>query len=333
MRRILEPGVEVMRADRLLSLLILLQTRGRMTARRLARELEVSERTIYRDIDALSAAGVPVYTERGPGGGCALLDGYRTNLIGLTRDEVRALTMLSVPAPLSDLGVGHELKAALLKLSASLPAERRTDERRMRERIHLDSIWWFQHEEPVPHLQTIQEAVWEDQRLELRYRLPFQAEAERVVDPYGLVAKAGVWYLVCASGGHVRVHRVSHVLSASLRGESFESPQCFDLAEFWKAWSASYEQNRPHYPVTARVAPGLHRHLPQLFGEPMRDRIANAGPPDAEGWLTLILPFESLESARGRILGLGRAVEVLEPVALRDSILDFANQVVALYER
>ena len=322
-----------MRADRLLSLLILLQTRGRMTARRLAEELEVSERTIYRDIDALSAAGVPVYTERGPGGGCALLDGYRTNLTGLTRDEVRALFMLSVPAPLADLGVGHELKAALLKLSAALPTERRTDERRMRERIHLDSIWWFQHEEPVPHLQTIQEAVWEDRRLQLRYRLPFQAEAEQVVDPYGLVAKAGVWYLVCASGGHVRVHRASHVMGARLVDGSFERPPGFDLAEFWKDWSASYEQNRAHYPVLARVAPGLHRHLPQLFGEPMRDSIAKAGPPDAEGWLTLILPFESFEAARGRILGFGRAVEVLEPAALRDSVLDFATQVVALYER
>ncbi|MFC2046020.1 helix-turn-helix transcriptional regulator [Chloroflexota bacterium] len=322
-----------MRADRLLSLLILLQTRGRMTARRLAEELEVSERTIYRDIDALSAAGVPVYTERGPGGGCALLDGYRTNLTGLTRDEVRALFMLNVPAPLADLGVDHELKAALLKLSAALPSERRTDEGRMRERIHLDSIWWFQHEEPVPHLQTIQEAVWEDRRLQLRYRLPFQAEAERVVDPYGLVAKAGVWYLVCASGGHVRVHRASHVLGARLVDGSFERPPGFDLAEFWKAWSTSYEQNRSHYPVTARVAPSLHRHLPQVFGDAIRDTIAKAAPPDPEGWLTLILPFESFEAARGRILGFGRAVEVLEPVALRDSVLDFAIQVVALYER
>ena len=148
-----------MRADRLLSLLMLLQTRGQMTARELAEELEVSERTIYRDIDALSAAGVPVYAVRGPGGGCALMDGYRTDLTGLTRDEVRALFMLSVPAPLADLGLSRELRAALRKLSAALPVTRRADERRMRERVHLDSVWWYQQEEPVPYLRTIQEKV------------------------------------------------------------------------------------------------------------------------------------------------------------------------------
>ena len=143
-----------MRADRLLSLLMLLQARGRMTAQELAAELEVSERTIYRDINALSASGVPVYAESGPGGGCALLDSYRTNLTGLTADEARALFMLNIPAALDQLGVTQELKAALLKLSAALPEARRRDEERIRQRIHLDSTWWFQAEEPLPHLQT-----------------------------------------------------------------------------------------------------------------------------------------------------------------------------------
>jgi predicted DNA-binding transcriptional regulator YafY len=322
-----------MRADRLLSLLMLLQTRGQMTARKLAEELEVSERTIYRDIDALSAAGVPVYAERGPGGGCTLMDGYRTDLTGLTRDEVRALFMLSVPAPLADLGLSQELSAALRKLSAALPVTRRVDEQRMRECIHLDSVWWYQHEEPVPYLRTIQEAVWSDHRLHLCYRLPFQAESERLVDPYGLVAKAGVWYVVCAHGGRMRVHRVSDVLGAREADETFQRPPDFDLGAFWKAWCADYEQNRPQYPVTVRVAPDLVRHLPHLFGEPIRSNIARAGAPDAEGWLTLTLPFETFEAARERILGLGRAVEILEPTALRDSVQDFATQVVALYSR
>src|SRR5512147_2861952 len=153
-----------MRADRLLSLLMLLQARGRMTAQELARELEVSERTIYRDINALSASGVPVYAESGPGGGCALLDSYRTNLTGLTADEARALFMLSIPAPLDQLGVGQELRAALLKLSAALPSSRRPDEERARQRIHIDSLAWFQGEDPVPHLHTLQQAVWQDRR-------------------------------------------------------------------------------------------------------------------------------------------------------------------------
>jgi predicted DNA-binding transcriptional regulator YafY len=141
-----------MRADRLISLLMFLQTRGRMTAQELAKELEVSERTVYRDIKALSTAGVPIYTMRGPGGGCALLDSYRTDLTGLTDDEVRALFMLSIPAPLAELGVSQELEAALLKLSAALPAARRYEENRVRQRILLDSIPWFHPHEPVPHL-------------------------------------------------------------------------------------------------------------------------------------------------------------------------------------
>ena len=321
-----------MRADRLLALLMLLQTRGRMTAQKLAEELEVSVRTIYRDIDALSAAGVPVYAERGPGGGCALLDGYRTNLTGLTEDEVRALFMLSIPVALAELGVGQELKAALLKLSAALPASRRHDEAWVRQRIHLDWSWWFQAEEPVPHLQTMQRAVWEDRRLCLTYRQqagPSIEQFERVVDPYGLVAKAGVWYLVCAGDGRIRVYRVSRVLSARLTAEHFQRPADFDLAAYWSAHCAEYERNRPLYPVTVRVSPALASELSRHFG----DEIAEAGPPDAEGWITLTLPFETLGDARQRILGFGGAMEVLEPRALRESVLDFATQIVALYAR
>lgn len=320
-----------MRADRLLSLLMLLQTRGRTTAKKLAQELEVSERTIYRDIDALSAAGVPVYAERGPGGGCALLDSYRTNLTGLTQDQVRALFMLSIPAPLTKLGVSQELKAALLKLSAALPAALRQDEERVRQRIHLDAAWWFQAEESVPHLPTIHQAVWQDRQLYLTYRLPFGAQLEHLVEPYGLVAKAGVWYVVCGRRNRVRVHRVSHVLDARLAEESFIRPADLDLAAFWRDWCAEFEQNRPYYPVLARVSPALTPYLSQFFGDDIRQAVAEAGPPDAEGWITLTLPFETLPAARDRLLGFGRAVEVLKPLALRESLLDFARQIVALY--
>jgi predicted DNA-binding transcriptional regulator YafY len=322
-----------MRADRLLSILMLLQARGRMTAQDLADEVEVSVRTIYRDMDALSAAGVPVYAERGPVGGCALLDDYRTSLTGLTPDEVRALFMLSVPAPLAELGVDQELRAALLKLSAALPAARRHDEERARQRVHLDSVGWFETKEPVPHLHTIQQAVWEDRKLHLTYRLPFEAQAEWPVEPFGLVAKASTWYLVCAREGHTRVYRVSRVLDALVSNESFERPADFDLAAFWREWCAEVEENRPVYLVTARVAPDFIRWLPALFGEQIHDSISGAGAPDAEGWITLTLPFETLEDARERVLGFGRAVQVLEPQALRNSVLDYATQIVALYGR
>ena len=325
-----------MRADRLLSLLMLLQARGKITAQKLAKELEVSVRTVYRDIDALSAAGVPVYAERGPGGGCALIDGYRTSLTGLTRDEVQALFMLSVPAALDELGASHKLKAALHKLTAALPATSRSDEERVRQRIHLDWAGGDQPEEPVPYLQTMRQAVWEDRKLYFTYRLqvgPHSEQFEWLVDPYGLVAQAGVWHLIYAKEDQIRVHRVSRVLDVHITDEYFERPADLNLAAFWKTWRTEHQENRPHYPVTARVSPALIHYLPQHFGERIRDEIAQARPPDAEGWTTLTLPFETIWDARERILGFGRAVEVLEPEALRKSVIDFATQIVAFYAR
>ena len=320
-----------MRADRLLSIMMFLQARGRMTAQELAGELEVSVRTIYRDLDALSMAGVPVYAERGPGGGCALLDSYRTTLTGLNQDEMRALFMLSIPAPLAELGVDHELKAALLKLSAALPAARRGVEERVRQRIHLDSVGWFEAREPVPHLGTIQQALWQDKRLAIVYQLRFEARAQWVVEPYGLVAKANVWHLVCGRDGFPRVYRVSRVLDARLSDGTCERPADFDLAAFWQEWCAAAEENRPTYPVTVRVQPDFVPWLPYHFGRAFGEGDALAGPSDADGRLTVTLTFESLEDARDRILACGRGVEVLAPTALRLSVFDHAAQTVSLY--
>jgi predicted DNA-binding transcriptional regulator YafY len=324
-----------MRADRLLSILMLLQARGRMTAQELAAELEVSERTIYRDMDALSVAGVPVYAERGPGGGCSLLDSYRTTLTGLTTEEVRALFMLSIPAALADLGVDQELKAALLKLAAALPVSRRTDEALVRQRIHLDSVGWTETREPAPHLHTLRQAIWQDCKLTITYRLPFQTEVRWVVEPYGLVAKGTSWHLVCARNGSWRVYQVSRVLDACLCEEGFERLPDFDLAAFWESWCHEIEENRSLYPVLVRVAPDFIPWLPYYFGEPIREEIARArsGSPEDEGGIVVTLPFETLEDARARILGFGRAVEVLEPTALRKSLADYANQIARLYEQ
>ena len=316
-----------MRADRLLSILMLLQSRGRTTASQLAAELEVSVRTIYRDLDALSAAGVPVYAERGPGGGCALLEDYRTTLTGLTPDEVRALFMLSIPAPLAELGVSNELKAALHKLAASLPASRQDDEVRARQRIHLDSTGWSETAEPVPHLRMLHQAVWQDRELHITYRLPFDTQAEWRVGPYGLVAKASTWFLVCSRDENLRVLRVSRIMNARLGEERFVRPAGLDLVAFWEAYCAEVEESRLSYTATVRVAPQLVPWLPYYFGR----EIDQAGPPDAEGWVALTLPFENLEKARERILGFGGAVEVLEPRALRASVADYAARTVALY--
>jgi predicted DNA-binding transcriptional regulator YafY len=325
-----------MRADRLISLLMLLQTRGRMTAQCLAQELEVSERTIYRDIEALSASGVPVYAEGGPGGGCALLDSYRTTLTGLNQDEVRALFTLciSVPAPLAKLGMSQSLKTATLKLSAALVGGQRSDEAAgVRQRIHLDSTAWFQSDEPVPHLQTLHQAVWQDRRLHIVRRVHFagfiDTELKHIVEPYGLVAKASVWHLVCMCEGQRHVFRVSHITGAQILDERFERPPVFDLAAFWAGYCAAFERSWPTYPVQVRVAPQLIPLLPQYFGT----HVEPSGLPDADGWVSVTLDFESLFDARARLLALGGAVEVLEPEALRMSIADYAHQIAIRYSR
>lgn len=322
-----------MRADRLLSLLMVLQARGKTPAARLAKELGVSVRTIYRDIEALSMAGVPVYAERGAEGGCALIDSYRTTLTGLTQPELRALFVLTIPDALEALGMDDELRSALRKLTAALPASRRDEEARVRQRLHLDASAWFQGGEAVPHLATIQSAVWADRKVHLIHKMDFfDTPIERTVAPYGLVAKAGVWYVVCAWEDRVTALRVARVVAAQITDQPFTRPRGFDLAAFWKQWCATYEWERRAFWAKVRVAPDMLHLLPLLFGERTQTMFDEHGPPDATGWVTLTLPFESFAEARECILGMGRAVEVLSPVALRHSVLDFARQIVAFYE-
>jgi predicted DNA-binding transcriptional regulator YafY len=323
-----------MRADRLLSILMLLQAHGRMTARVLSHELEVSERTIYRDIEALSMAGVPIYAERGPGGGVALLDSYRTNLTGLTEDEVRALFMLSIPAPLAELGISHELKAAMRKLSAALPETRRSEEERARQRIYLDAAWWHTKEETPPHLHTLHRSVWQNCRLHIVYWPeigPFNMQVEHAIEPYGLVAKASVWYLVAAKDGQMRIFRVARILEAQPTGEHFERSPDFDLEACWKAQCDQIEENRSSYPVRLRVSPALLPYMLNSLGERNRG-ILSQSEPDAQGWVTVVLPFEYNWEARTFVLGWGRAVEVLEPAVLRLSVIDYAAQIIDFYQ-
>ena len=320
-----------MRADRLLSILLILQNRGRLTARELAEELEVSERTIYRDLDALSTAGVPVYCERGPGGGCALLDSYRTNLTGLTRDEVRALFMLNIPAALQQLGVDQDLRAALLKVSAALPEILRPEGSRARARIHLDSSPPFQQEQVTTHLATLQRALWADRCLELTYRLAFGAQVQHLVAPYGLVAKLDLWHLVFYREESIFVLPVSDILDARLTELTFSMPPGFNLVEFWQQWSAQYEHNLPQYQVLVRLSPQSFAML-EYFKDPVLpgERV----PPEQEedGWYRLKLKFDTFENTRKWLLNHGGGVEILAPQAMRASVQDFARQTLAVYQ-
>ncbi len=347
-----------MRADRLLSLLMLLQTRGRMTAQALADELEVSVRTVYRDIEALSGAGVPVYADRGPGGGCALVDNYRTQLTGLHEGEVRALFVANMPGALDDLGLGADLKAALLKLLAALPAERRGDDRWVRQRILLDWENW-QKGAPgtivpagkaaraaAPALQLIQQAAWNDRMVWITYRRLssfYRRQFERLVAPYGLVAKEGEWYLVCVAGAdggdRIRVFKVAELVDVRSTAETFTRPAEFDLEAAWRAWCDHIRQDRGRYVVTALASPQMYADLPLHLGEHLaegHDRPWEEGAQNAAAetaWRSVTLHFDSLEEARTKLLGLGAGVEVMTPVALRRSLLDYAQKVVISYSR
>jgi predicted DNA-binding transcriptional regulator YafY len=320
-----------MRADRLLSILLILQNEGRTTAGELARRLEVSERTIYRDLDALSSAGVPVYAERGPGGGCMLDEQYRTDLTGLNEAEVQALFFARSPRPLDDLGLGKAMEGAALKLVASLPAIQRRAAERTAHSVYLDSAAWFQLEEPAPFLKVIQEAVWQERRLRFAYRRADGAWVKRLAEPYGLVAKAGVWYLVAATGRKVAIYRVSRMMEAELMASSFRRPDSFDLAAYWRQSAASFESGQSRYLVTLRVAPQGELPLQRALGDAVYSLLQQAGPPDEHGRCTITIPFPSLEQARSLALNLCPLVEALAPAELRASIAEQAGRAVACY--
>lgn len=232
-----------MRADRLLSILLLLQTRGRMTAHELAEQLEVSERTIYRDMEALSIAGIPVYTERGPGGGCTLIDGYQTRLTGLTEMEVRALFLLQRASPLADLGLNESFDGVLLKLAASLPTSQRDNAEQVRQRTYLDTTT-DTNAVLLCHLHTIQEAIWQEHRLLLSYREGYHSGCEQRVEPYGLVSKANAWHLVGAVNGEYKVFQVSCIAMVMLTTEEFIRQASFDLPRYWSNYCAQLNINK-----------------------------------------------------------------------------------------
>lgn len=320
-----------MRADRLISLLLLLQTHGRQSATQLASRLEVSERTIYRDIDALGAAGVPVYSDPGPHGGFSLLDSYRTTLTGLTSDEMRALFMLSIPAPLIELGLSQELKAALLKLSAALPQRHQPEQEFIRQRFYLDTTWWEQPGDAPLHLRTIHQALSADRLLAIRYRSLSGVPVERQVEPYGLVAKAGAWYLVYAVHARLRVLRVSDLQDAQVIQAGFSRQPDFDLVAFWDAWCREEERRQHAFTATVLATERLVPHLNRIVSARPLDEMPETSRPARKGWQILRLAFPSFEDARRSLLGYGRAVEVLEPPALRRSMLDYAEQIIDLY--
>lgn len=319
-----------MRADRLFSIVLLLQSHRHLTSRELAGRLEVSARTIHRDMEALSGAGIPVVAERGTGGGWSLMGEYRTNLTGLNEAEIQSLFVSKPSRLLADLNLEKAAEGAFLKLLAALPSVYRRGAEQARQRIYVDATGWNRAEESVPLLHALQEAVWQERRVRLRYgRGECEASVERTVDPLGLVAKGSVWYFVAASdGGEARSYRVSRVQSVELLEERIVRPPDFDLAAFWENSSAQFRAHLPAYRARVRVRQEIVARMPYAgrFA-----RIEETGEPDADGWVEVALRFDAEELACEYALGFGTLLEVLEPQSLRERVLAAARDVVAFY--
>ncbi len=321
-----------MRADRLLSILMYLQTRGRTTTDRLAEEFEVSRRTIIRDLYALRVAGFPVYTERGPHGGCYLHEEYRNTLTQLTTDEIAALFLSSIQEPLKDLGLSDPLRGAVLKLTAALPESRQAASGRVAKRIVIDSTPWTGRREPIDHLATLHQAAMEDRWVSATFRRPFDVRTERRIAPYGLVAKAGAWFCIWAGeDGRLRVDRISRIHEAVLEDARFARPQDFDPETFWAAWRDRQEEGQPTFDVRICVRADAIQFVEDALGA--RRGVFYGVPAPAEEWIPMDVSFSFLEEARRKLLALGGAVEVISPEPLRRSIADFARQIGDVYER
>jgi predicted DNA-binding transcriptional regulator YafY len=339
-----------MHASRLVSILLLLQARGRLTARELADELEVSLRTVYRDLDGLAEAGVPVYAERGPAGGYQLVDGYRTRLTGLSADEAQALFLSGLEGPAAQLGLGTVLAAAQLKVMAALPPELRGRASRLRERFLLVAPGWFRQAESVGALEAVAQAVWASQRIRIVYDGP-DGTVERRLEPLGLVLKAGIWYVVARRDRLMRTYRVSRIRDAECLEERFDRPEGFDLARHWEAASAAFEASLRRVRVTVSVRGDAIDDLAYAVGgaaAPERPGDAGSRADGAisghgtwsdlsvgvapQDWTVLSYEATSLPSAHDDLLRLGARIEVLDPPELRALITATARAMLARYD-
>lgn len=316
-----------MRADRLLSIMLILQAQGKTTTFALAKTLEVSRRTILRDIDALSIAGVPVHAEAGHGGGVYLDEHYRVSLTGLKEAEVRALFVSSHLGPLQDVGLGKAAEATLLKLFAALPSLHRQEAERIQQRIHLDPAWWWHKGETLPHLETLKAAVFDNHRVHVRYERGDGEVTERILEPYGLVAKASVWYVIARRHHEMRTYRVSRFIAIENLYERFERDETFHLAQYWHAHASEFVAGIPHFDFTMRLAAARLQFL-KLYASG-RYTIRETSPDGAQ--VVIDVRFSSLEEARMLVLELGPDAEIIEPDELREAVLLHAQQIVAKF--
>lgn len=305
-----------------------LQARGRVTAEALAAEFEVSLRTIYRDVDELSASGVPVIADRGPGGGFQLREGYRTHLTGLTPQEATTVLLAGLPGPAADLGLTDALMSAERKILAALPAQQSARALDVRQRVLLDPLDWYRRIERPRHLAAVAEALWSHARVSVQYE-SWTANTMQTLEPLGLVIKAGVWYLVARSRSRIRTYRVSRIQTCRVLPGTFEVPADFQLATHWAAELARFEQSLKRELATIAVGPRALSRVERL-GADAAETI-RAAAVDRRGWRTATIPIESTDHAAMELLGFGRNVRVISPPALRRTMGKLANAVRRLY--
>jgi predicted DNA-binding transcriptional regulator YafY len=320
-----------MRASRLLSIQMLLETRGRMSAQALAEALEVSLRTLYRDVDELTIAGVPIYAERGRNGGYQLMAGWKTSLTGLTTAQAQAVFLMGLAGPAAQLGWGRELADAELKLVAALPANQRDGAQRVQSRFHVDTLAWYQEQDLVPHLATVASAVWDDKQLRIEYQ-SWKAASSAIVHPLGLVIKAGIWYLIAATNQEPRTYRVSQIQQASLLQAQVRRPKKFDLARYWKDALLRFEDRLYQAWAVVLATPEGIQKLKYLSAAVAK---ASALPArrTQEGRYRLRIPIESITQGVTQLLALAPDVEVIGPAALKKSLRQKLEAIAACYRK
>lgn len=319
----------IMRADRLIALIMLLQTKGKMTSRQLAKELEVSNRTIIRDMIALNTAGIPVTSEPGKEGGYSLVENFRSSLTGLTENEISALFTLGIPESLDALGIGSSMKSALLKLSSTIPRQLHPDES-TQQRFLLDSTSWEKQPASVQVLQQLYQAICSESFVQIHYRLQSGGVGVVQIAPYALVAKADDWYLIYAIQERLKVQNVVNIVQVHLLSEGFTRQPTFQLESFWREWCEQHKQYQRVFQCKVRVSPSLLPYIAWVFSPGSFQEVS----PEkmvSDDWRWLTLSFSSFDHARKRLLSLGGSIEVIEPHALRVSLVDFARQTLAMY--
>ncbi|WP_044642813.1 helix-turn-helix transcriptional regulator [Risungbinella massiliensis] len=320
-----------MRGDRLISILLLLQSQGKMTAKELSEKLEVSERTIYRDMEALSGTGIPVFADRGKNGGWSLVEGYRTNLTGLKELEIRALFISPSAQLLDDLGMTKTSEEARNKLIASFPSIYRKNSNDVWNRIHIDTSTWRKRKEKIVTFEVLKNAIWKENKLKVQYQRADGKMDERVVKPLGLVAKGSRWYFIASKeNDEVRTYRASRIKSAEPIHDTFKRPKDFDLAEFWRSSTKTFLENLPSYKVRVEVVPSI---LPRLQFTDRFVQIVEVENKNEDGWIPVKLSFDTESEAIAYILGFADQMNVMEPKKLHDKILMMAEATVAFYKQ